>query len=183
VALAWTFHELSRNPAIEADLVADVDRVLAGRIPTIGDLDALPGLRMLLEETMRLNPPVWYTSRRAVVDDAIAGYPIPAKTVAIISPYTIHRHPAFWDDPERFDPGRFSPERSKKRHRYAYFPFMGGRHQCIGQSFSMLKMQLIIALLLQRCRIRAVPGHPVEPKPQTSLRMRHGMMVTMEKRG
>jgi cytochrome P450 len=145
-------------------------------------LEKLPGLRMVLEEAMRLHPPVWFTTRRATADVEVGGYHVPARTVVLLSPHTTHRHPDFWQNAGEFDPGRFSAERGKGRHRFSFFPFAGGKHQCLGQGLSMLEGQIILALLLQRYRVHAVPGHPVVPLAEITLRLRHGLMVTMEKR-
>ncbi len=101
--------------------------------------------------------------------------------MVVISPYTVHRHPAFWECPEAFEPERFTPERSEGRPRFAYFPFGGGPRQCIGNVFAMTEAQLILATIAQRCRLRVVPGHPVEPEPLITLRLKHGLKVTLER--
>ena len=98
---------------------------------------------------MRLYPAAPVTGRRAVADDEIGGYRIPAGADVLVSPWVTHRHPQFWDDPERFDPERFTPEREKARHRYAWFPFGGGPRACIGQHFSMLESTIALAGLVE----------------------------------
>ena len=89
--------------------------------------------RMVVDETLRLYPPAWITNRRAIQDDTICGYRIPADAIVSISPYVTHRDPALWENPEGFDPERFSPERSAGCPHYAYFPFGGEPRQCIGK--------------------------------------------------
>jgi cytochrome P450 len=100
---------------------------------------------MVLVETLRLYPPAPLISRKAIADDEVQGYPIAAKSMIMISPYAVHRHPALWEEPERFDPERFTPERAAARPAYAYFPFGGGPRICIGNSFAMMEAQLILA--------------------------------------
>jgi cytochrome P450 len=182
VALSWAWSLLSEHADVERRLHEELDRVLGGRIPTINDLPNLPYSRMVLEETLRLYPPAWSFSRNAAEDDEIGGYRVPKGTVVLVSPYTMHRHPAFWERPEAFDPERFTPERSAGRPRFAYFPFGGGPRQCIGNQFAMLEAQLVLATVAQRCRLRVVPGHPVEPEPLITLRLKHGLLVTLEPR-
>jgi cytochrome P450 len=118
--------------------------------------------------------------RDVVADDEIGGYLIPAGSSVIISPYVTHRHRGVWEDPDRFDPERFTPERSAGRPRFAYFPFLGGPHQCIGNDFAMVEATLIIAMIAQRYRLRLAPGAKVEPQVMLSLRPRDGVRVLAE---
>jgi len=182
VALSWTWHLLSTHPEVERRMHAQIADVLGQRPPTADDLPDLPYVRMVFEESMRLYPPVWATARetREAVD--VGGVRVPARTVITLSQYLTHRHPAFWDDPERFDPERFTPERVAARPEYAYFPFGGGPRGCVGKLFAMLEGPLILATIAQRFRLVAVPGKPVEPHPILSLRPRHGVHVTLEPR-
>jgi cytochrome P450 len=129
-ALTWTLYLLSKHPKIAQDLQDDCRVHLQARTPHVADLPALPMLRMVLQEAMRLYPPAWALTRRAEEDDEIDGFTIPAGSTIVLSPFTTHRHPAFWPDPDRFDPTRFLPEEEKQRHRFAYFPFGGGQRMC-----------------------------------------------------
>lgn len=99
-----------------------------------------------------------------------------------ISPYAMHRHPAFWDRPDLFDPERFAPERSVDRPHFAYMPFGGGPRQCIGNTFALTEAQLLLATIAQRYRLRAIPGHNCTPNPLITLRPRGGLPVTLERR-
>ncbi|MDP3767798.1 MAG: cytochrome P450, partial [Dehalococcoidia bacterium] len=181
-ALAWTWYLLSQHPEAEGRLHNELGSVLSGRTPGLDDLQRLPYTRMVIEETLRLYPPVWSIGRMALREDTVLGYRIPAKGQVLLSSYVTHRHPEFWDEPERFDPERFAPERAASRPRYAYFPFGGGPRQCIGNEFAMMEAQLALATLAQRYRLRLVPGQVVEPEPAVTLRPRHGVMVTVEAR-
>jgi cytochrome P450 len=179
MALSWTWYLLSLHPDVDRRLRAEVAAVLGGRTPTIQDLPQLKYTKMVIEESMRIYPPVWAASRDVIADDEIAGFHIPAKSLVILSQYVTHRHPEFWENPEGFDPERFTPERVAARPRYAYFPFLGGPHQCIGNDFAMMEAQLIVASVVQAYRLHLLPGYPVEPDPIFTLRPRHDVMMTV----
>jgi cytochrome P450 len=110
----------------------------------------------------------------------MGGYVIPAKSVILLIPYVTHRHPAFWEEPERFDPERFTSERAVARSRYAYFPFGGGPRQCIGNNFALMEAHLILATVAQRYRLQLVPGYVVEPEALLTLRPRYGLPMTLK---
>ena len=179
MALAWTWYFLSTHPEVDRKLRAELAEVLGGRPPTAEDLPNLKYTRMVIEEALRLYPPAWGMSRAALGADEIGGYPIPAKATIALSPYVTHRHPAFWENPEGFDPERFTPECSASRSRYAYFPFGGGPRQCIGNEFALMEAQLVVATVAQQYRLYLVPGHPVEPAALFSLRPRHRVLMTL----
>jgi cytochrome P450 len=180
--LTWTWYLLSQSPEIERRLHAEVNEVLGGRVPTVADLPELKYTRMVLEEALRLYPPAPILSRKAITADELRGYPIAANSMIMISPYAVHRHPALWEEPERFDPERFTPERSAARPPYAYFPFGGGPRVCIGNSFAMMEAQLILSTVAQRYQLRLIPGHPVEPQMVVTLRPRSGLPMTIHAR-
>ena len=180
-ALTWTWYLITKHPEVERHLHAELNTVLGGQIPTVDHLAKLPYTRMVLEETLRLYPPAWVFGRKSVADDEIGGYFIPANSMIVLSPYITHRHPAFWDKPEVFEPERFTPERSAGRPHYAYFPFGGGPRVCIGNNFALMEMQLILVTVAQRYKLRLVPGHPVEPEALLSLRPRYGLPMTLER--
>lgn len=179
-ALTWTFGLLAQHPEAEAKLRAELDAALGGRLPSVADLPSLPYTRMVIDEAMRLYPPVYILSRKVVADDTIGGCRIPAGSSVDISPYVTHRHPAFWDDPERFDPERFTPERVAARPRYAYFPFSGGPRQCIGNSFALMEAPLLLATIAQRCRMRLADGRMPGLDPLATLRPKGGMPMVIQ---
>jgi cytochrome P450 len=178
-ALAWTFHLLSRSPAHADRLRAELGRVLGGRVPAVDDLAHLPYTRMVVEESLRLYPPVWTISRTPREDDEIDGFRIPAGTVVVISPWVTHRHPDLWEEPERFDPERFTPARAAARPRFAYIPFAAGPRQCIGEGFAMQEAQLVLATVAQRFRLDPASGDAVEPEPLATLRPRGGLRMIL----
>ncbi len=178
-ALAWTWYLLSKNPDTEQRLQVELSSALAGRSPSSPDLPKLTYTRMVIEEAMRLYPPTWITARRPIEEDKIGGYCIPANSAVLLSPYVTHHHPAFWKNPDTFDPERFLSEHVAERPRYAYFPFGGGPRVCIGRSFALMEAQLIVATVAQRYRLQLVPGYPVEPLAMMTLQPRHGVMMTL----
>lgn len=181
-ALTWIWYLLSQYPEVAERLRSELDRVLGGRVPEVDDLPALPYTNQVVNEALRLYPPVWVISRTAIEDDHVGKYHVPAGTVLLLSQYTMHRHPAFWEQPERFRPERFSPEHAGKHHPYAYFPFGGGPRLCIGDHLAMMETQLVVATIAQRYRPELVTGHPVEPEPLVTLRPRYGMSMIIHPR-
>ncbi|MET9803895.1 cytochrome P450 [Streptomyces sp. NPDC006368] len=155
-SLAFALHLLARHPEQQERARAEAARVLAGRTPSAADLEALPYLTMVLKETMRLYPAGPVIGRRAVDATVIDGHAIPAGANVIVAPWVTHRHPRYWDDPERFDPERFTPAREQERPRYAWFPFGGGPRACIGRHFSMLESVLALAMIVQEYEVTAV---------------------------
>lgn len=181
-ALAWTWYLLANAPAIEAKLHAELDSVLAGRQPDYGDYEKLVYTRMVVEESMRLYPPAHTTARVATADDRFGELELPAGTNVIISPWLMHRHRLYWQQPDAFDPENFSAERSAQRRRYTYLPFGVGPRICIGQGFAMIEAVLILATLAQRIRCRLAPGTVVTPVGKITLRPSPGLPMLVERR-
>lgn len=178
LALGWTIYLLHEHPQAEERVRAEMIAVLDGRTPTLADLPRLTFTRRVIEESLRLYPPVFAVARGVVADDVIGGYRIPARSTVVLSPYVTHRHPGFWSNPEAFDPDRFAPERSAERPRFAWYPFLGGPHQCIGQEFAMMEATLALAMLLPTFHLELAPGARVEPWPLLGLRFRYGLWMT-----
>ncbi|MCH7746469.1 MAG: cytochrome P450 [Acidobacteria bacterium] len=170
LALGWTWYLLSRHAAVRQRLQTEIDTVLGGRTPTVADLPRLGYVERVVKESMRLYPPAWVISRCAIEDDIIGGCRIPAGSIVLLSPYVTHRHPRFWANPEDFDPDRFETSRQAERPPFAYFPFGGGPRQCIGNSFAMMELVLVVTTIAQRCRLDLLPGEPVGTSPSITLR-------------
>ena len=182
LALTWTWYLLSQHPESQRRLEEEIDTVLDGRAPEYGDLVNLPYTRMVIDEAMRLYPPAWGFSRQALSDDELGGFHLPRGWLAFVIPYVLHRLPAFWQNPDAFDPERFLPERSADRPKFVYLPFGAGPRQCIGNQFALIEAHLIVATLAQRYRLHLVPGHTVEPWALITLRPRFGMPMIIERR-
>ncbi|AVH93859.1 cytochrome P450 [Streptomyces sp. WAC00288] len=155
-SLGFALHLLALHPEERKRAQEEVDRVLTGRTPGAADLDALPYVTRVLKEAMRLFPAAPAIGRRAVAATEIGGVAIPAGADVVVVPWVTHRHPDYWEDAERFDPDRFTPEAEAARPRYAWFPFGGGPRACIGQHFSMLESVIALAMILQRYDFEAV---------------------------
>jgi cytochrome P450 len=179
LSLGWTLYLLSQHPEVEARLRSEVAQVLGDRQPTLQDLPQLAYTRMVLDESIRLFPPAWVFERRAIADDEIMGYRVPAGMNLGLTPYVTHRLPEFWENPDTFDPEHMRPERMEKRPRFAYMPFGGGPRQCIGNTFALQEMHLILPMLLQRYRFELDPAFPVQREPVVSLRVKGGLRMRL----
>lgn len=181
-ALAWTFYLLSTHSEHQEAARAEVDRVLAGRRPTAADVRNLGTVERIVKESMRLYPPAWFIERSVHEDDVVGGYRLRRGALVGLVPWVTHRLPHLWDDPERFDPDRFLPEREKARPRFAYFPFGGGQRLCIGKAFAMMESVLVVSRMLQRYEIELADGARIEPEPLVTLRPKHGVPVVLRPR-
>jgi cytochrome P450 len=181
-ALSWALYLLSRHPAVERALHAEVESVLQGRAPRFEDLPQLVYTERVVQESMRLFPPAWGFERQAIDDDVVGGFEVRRGDMVAICPYTLHRHPSYWDNPEGFDPDRFAPERGEGRPRCAYLPFGDGARVCIGKGFAMMEAKLLLAMIAQRFRLPLVPGHPIALEPRITLRPRYGVRVELHPR-
>ena len=181
-ALSWTFWLLSLNPEVEHELAEELARVLGGRPPTTSDLPALPYVECVLKESMRLYPPAWVVGREAIAECEVGGYRMAAGTTALMSQWIVHRDPRYHEDPERFDPDRWTAQYEKALPRFAYFPFGGGPRQCIGASFAMTEAHLILATVAQRFKMELASGQRVEPYASITLRPEKGIRMTLVER-
>ena len=177
--LTWTWHLLSQNLDTLDRLRSEVRETLQGRPPCYSDLDHLPFTGMVLDESLRLFPPAWTLGRRAISDDVIDGFHIPANAVIAICIYVLHRHPGFWDNPDAFDPERFSPDNAKGRNKFAYIPFGAGPRQCIGNNFGLMEAALVMACILQRFELHSIPGMDVHPQALFVLRPNRDVMMSL----
>ena len=182
-ALSWTCYLLSQNPDAERKLHAELDQALGGRAASVDDLPKLNYTGMVIDEAMRMYPPVWAIGREAVADDEIMGYHIRKGSNLVLSQWLAHHHPAFWENPDRFEPERFSAERASGRPRYAFFPFGGGPRMCIGNLFALTEAQIVLATVAQKYRLRVPASHPIGLQPLVTLRPRYGVKVVLEQRG
>jgi len=181
-ALSWTLFLLSEFPWAFDRLAQEVDTVLAGRLPAAEDLARLETVRMILEESMRLYPPIPFLSRQAVAPDQICGVEIRPGALVMVVPWLVHRHRALWQEPDLFEPERFASERRQKIARFAYLPFGAGARICIGAGFAMQEALLALAMIAQRFRPRLIPGSRVEPVARMTLRPAPGLPMRLERR-
>jgi cytochrome P450 len=182
-ALAWAFQLLSLHPQINEKLLAEHKELFANwRSPAFEDVPRMRYTAQVLQETMRLRPPVWIIERQAISADTLCGQAVVPGERVTIAPYLIHRHPEHWENPEGFDPERFTPARSQGRAKAAYIPFGAGPRQCIGSLFAMMEAQIILARVVARYRVELLPGALVEPELMLTLRPKGGVPVTIKPR-
>ena len=181
--LTWGFTLLAREPEVVARMREEVARVVGDREPTAADVQKLTYMRRVIDEILRVRPPVWVAARDVVADDAIAGYRVRAGDVVMPAIFLTHKHPDFWPEPERFDPERFAPDAVKARSHWAYLPFTLGPRMCIGNVFTLVEATVVFAMLLQQFEFAIDPARipptkavitarPSGPVPMT-IRWRH----------
>ncbi|MFZ3330423.1 MAG: cytochrome P450 [Candidatus Acidiferrales bacterium] len=182
LTLSWAWYMLSENPAAEACLHEELHGLLAGRAPQIADLERLPYLRAVINETLRLYPAAYIVARTSIAPCTIGGYDFPADTTMIMAQWVTHRDPRYFDDPEAFRPERWLDGLENRLPAGAYFPFGDGPRRCIGQGFALLESALVLATIAQKHSFKLVPGHPVIPEPLVTLRAKHGIRMTFHSR-
>jgi cytochrome P450 len=178
VALTWTLISLATHPWAQEELDAEVARVLGGEAPAASSVDELSWTSMVIDESLRLYPPIWIYPRAAIEADVLGGYDIAAGSSILLSPLVSHRNPRVWDNPEAFDPRRFTPEAVRQRPKLTYFPFGAGPRMCLGNFMALMEMRMIVAMISQRFRLNLVPGNTVRyGDPVISLRPRPEVLV------
>jgi cytochrome P450 len=176
-ALCWALYLLSQHPEAALRVRCEADTVLAGgRAPTIEDLPRLSYSWAVIQEALRLYPPIWLMSRTARADDFIDGFIIPAGGLVLFSPFLLNRKPSLWAAPELFRPERFlNPEEHSGLSPFSYLPFGAGPRQCIGRQFASIELRLLLPMIWRRYHLDLVPGHAVEPEALVTLRPKYGL--------
>jgi cytochrome P450 len=180
-ALSWAWYLLGQHPEFQRALHDEAAGRLRGRTPAAEDLPHLPLATAVFEEALRLYPPAPGMPREALGPDDIHGHLVPAGAFLVTSQWVIHRHPAHWSEPDRFDPGRFLPGAAPGRPRFAFFPFGGGPRVCLGSHFAMMEGPLVLAALAQRFRLDLVPRQEVVPDPTFTVRPRGAVRFVVRK--
>jgi cytochrome P450 len=180
LALTWAWHALNKHPDVLAKIRAEVDGL--GHAIHADDLPNLPYTLAVIEETMRLFPPVPMTVRVAFEKTELGGTSIPKGDLVAIVIRNIHRHPAYWPDPLQFRPERFLPENKASLNRNAYMPFLTGPHMCIGNHFALMEGQLLLAMMVQKYDLTASPEQSDEGKMAITMRPKYGMPVRITPR-
>jgi enediyne biosynthesis protein E7 len=178
-ALTWTWYLVSQHPEVGAQLEAEADATADGALG-LESAESLSFAHQVAQEALRLYPPGWLFTRRTLESDELGGYPVAARTDVFISPYTLHRHPDFWSEPEEFKPERFAGVDAKERHRFAYIPFSVGPRHCIGENLAMFEMLIHVNRMARRFRLKRASEGPIDIEAQINLRPRSNMMMTVE---
>jgi cytochrome P450 len=179
-ALSWLWYLLDRHPDEQERLRAELVIATGGRLPAVEDLPQLPRMKAVIQETLRLYPPVWMFDRRALGPDDLAGTKVAKGDLVIFCPYAIHRLPELWSDPEEFRPERFEAGHEEQKNKFAYLPFSVGPRTCIGNSFAMIESQIIMGTLLSRFRARLADPAPITAKPRVTLRPSRPVVLRLE---
>ncbi len=179
--LTWTWYLLSSHPSVAEAVHDEAVSVLGDRTPTHEDLVRLRFTGMVIQEAMRLYPPVWALTRKSLRPDVVGGYRVPAGADIMISPYTLHRHPAFWDAPGSFRPERFATPAAVTTHRYAYIPFGAGPRVCVGSHLGIMEATLVAAMVAREFRFERVSTDPPVPEAMLSLRIRGGLPMRVHR--
>jgi cytochrome P450 len=181
-ALGWTLFLLSEFPWAYDRLAREVDTVIGGDAPTVQTIPNLVFTRMVIEEAMRLYPPVPFLSRQAIGPDRLGDVEVPPRALVIVPPWVVHRHRLLWEEPDLFEPERFAPDRRALVPRFGYLPFGAGPRICIGAGFAMQEALIALAMTVQRFRFRLVADAEVEPVAWITLRPSHGLPMRLERR-
>jgi len=181
-SLTWALYLLSQEPSARGRIEAEVDAVLGQAAPSGDSLDRLPFVRAVIEEAMRLYPPVPFMSRAALREDRIGNLKIPRNSMVMIAPYVLHRHRRLWEEPDAFMPERFLPERREGIDRFAYLPFGAGPRVCIGASFALQEAMIVLASIVQRVRADPIDGHRVRPLHRVTLKPEGGLPMRLSLR-
>ena len=169
-AIAWTFYLLITHPDVYDRVCDETDSVVGDQVPTLSTIGSMPLSTMVLQEALRLYPPIWGFLRIAESEDEICGHAIAAGSRIFLLPYVMHRHPGIWEAPNQFVPERFLPEQVAQRHRFAWFPFGAGPHQCLGAGLAMLEAQITLAMLTRAVRLELIAGQQIGCLPRTTLK-------------
>ena len=182
-ALTWLWYELDQHPEVRARVEQEMDQVLAGQELTLAGVGELRYTRMVIEETLRLHPPFWFENRNVMQAVELGGAKLPKGAIVVFSRYSLHRHPQFWKDPQRFDPQRFEADHEENsRTSGAYVPFGYGPRLCIGLNFAMLELLVIVATVVQRYRVVVAESDRHQMAARLTMTPRYGVRVRLVKR-
>lgn len=177
-AMCWLLHLIATHPEVESKLLGEI--TAAGDALDTGSLAAYPYTRRVVEESLRLYPTIWSVGRRCTKEDELGGFHIRPGTTLLIPIFHFHWGERWWDEPRKFDPDRFLPERRPSPE--IYFPFGAGPRTCIGNQFALQELVIMTVVFLRRMRFQPVAGFPVEPDALITLRPKHGMKLVVEGR-
>jgi enediyne biosynthesis protein E7 len=181
-ALTWTWYLVTQHGEVAEALESESDKQGAAGMLGLDAAESLSFTHQVLQESLRLYPPGWLLTRRAVEADELGGYAIAARTDVFISPYLLHRHPEFWSNPEQFQPERFAGPDAAERHKFAYIPFAVGPRHCIGENIAMFEMLVHMHAMTRRFRLKRATDEPIVFEAQINLRPRTNLMMTVENR-
>jgi cytochrome P450 len=180
--MTWAVYSLSQNGTILQTVESQIEQVLGSRSPEFEDVEHLPYVKMVMNETMRLYPPVWMMPRTPIEDFTLGDYSIKKGSSLFITPFFVHRDERYYPDPDTFDPERWTDEERRKRPKMSFFPFGAGPRVCVGEAFSMYHLVVIMAAICQRYEFRLVPGQKVDIVARITLKPSHGMNMILKRK-
>ncbi len=182
-ALTWLWYELHQHPSIQSQLMKEIDSIVGSGPVLLEHLPRLRYTRMVIDECLRLHPPFWFENRNVMENTELGGHRIPKGAMIVFSRYSLHRHPGFWREPDRFDPLRQDPDHPENgRAAYAQIPFGGGPRICIGVNFAIMELIVILTVLMRRYRVAIDPSNRHEMAAQLTMSPKHGLCVRIASR-
>ena len=179
-AITWSLFLLSQSPEWRERVAAEAEREMGGSAGSLPE--RLVETRAVVEEAIRLYPPLVAISRAAIAPDELAGQRIRRGAMVVIAPYVLHRHRLLWDRPDIFDPDRFLPGARDRIDRYAYLPFGAGPRGCIGSAFALQEATIVVASIVRNFDLQVPPGHIVWPVHRVTLRPQGGLPMMVRTR-
>lgn len=180
-ALTWTMYLLDQHPEIVVKIKEEINEVTPNKLPGYEELKNMPYLQQVIDESMRVYPPVWIVGRQAIAADEFAGIHINADDIVLVCIYSLHHDASIYQNPEIFNPDRFADGMNKKWTKdFAFFPFGGGPRKCIGFMFATMEIRLILVALLQRFDFKIIPNQTVEMEALITMQPKYGLKGTLK---
>ena len=180
--LAWALYLTSAHPEVADQIRHEASSVFGDREPGLPDYLKLTYTRNVIQETMRMYPPIWSLARKAEAGDVIGGHDIEAGDTIVLGTYVVHHNPRYWDHPDRFDPDRFASDRAKGRAPYSYLPFGGGKRACIGSAMSQIEAALALSLFLRDFEFEYAREEPPRISLTVTLSPKQGLPLRVRRR-
>ncbi|MBP0614099.1 cytochrome P450 [Jiella mangrovi] len=175
--IAWALYCLANRPDVQADMRAEARAVLGERVPEFSDMKRLEKTRDVFREVLRLYPPIAYLSRDTMTKETLGDQEVPCGSPVVVPIWLMHRHTKYWQNPNDFQPERFTLPETKEAQRCAYMPFSMGARVCVGASFALQEATLVLAEIMRRFELRPVPGHEPQPVSRLTVRSENGVRV------
>jgi len=182
ITLTWVWYFIAKHQFVEQAVQDELNQAGIDGAPAVSDLENLGYIKQVTEEALRIYPPVWMFSRKAIEDDQVGDYFIPAGADIFLSPYYLHRNTDYWEQVEEYRPQRFTAEAQKQRHKFSYLPFSAGPRRCIGDHFAMVEMQIHIGLMAQKFRFELLDDKIPEIEANINMRAKNPVMLKISKR-
>jgi len=182
ITLTWVWYFMAKFPQVDKIVQDEIIQTGLSGAPGFNDLDKISYIKQVTEEALRIYPPVWLFTRKAINDDVVGQYTIPAGADIFISPYYLHRNQHFWNQPEEYQPERFANEEQKSQHKFSYIPFSAGPRRCIGDFFATVEMQIHVGLMAQHFRFELLTDTPPELEAGINMRAKEPIILKICKR-